>query len=209
MRLLVGLVVAAAVAWLAACDGQPPAQAPARKPPTPALEKPTTRSPAETTSAPISRKDADSAPATASLQRLCANGIVVPDPQQNPGLVQDCAVLLALRDTLAGTAPLNWSSKHSISNWWGVRLGGRWSVGPTDRVTDLVMTNFRLTGSIPAGVAELTELRTLDLSTNQLKGWIPPELGRLVHLEEIYLAENRLIGPIPRRTRLTGQSGNP
>ena len=28
----------------------------------------------------------------------CSNGIVVPDPQNNPGLVQDCAALLAVRN---------------------------------------------------------------------------------------------------------------
>ena len=32
----------------------------------------------------------------------CSNGIAVPDPSNNPGLVSDCEALLAARDTLAG-----------------------------------------------------------------------------------------------------------
>ena len=38
----------------------------------------------------------------------CANGIAVPNPQDNLGLVADCTVLLQARDTLAGSATLNW-----------------------------------------------------------------------------------------------------
>ena len=40
----------------------------------------------------------------------CANGIAVPNPASNPGLVSDCETLLSARDTLAGTASLNWSA---------------------------------------------------------------------------------------------------
>ena len=34
----------------------------------------------------------------------CASDGAVPDAGNNPGLVSDCAALLAVRDTLAGTA---------------------------------------------------------------------------------------------------------
>ena len=50
----------------------------------------------------------------------CANGIVVPDPANNPGLVSDCEALLAGQDTLAGTATLNWSADTPIEDWVGV-----------------------------------------------------------------------------------------
>ena len=45
-------------------------------------------------------------PGAVSAQQAsaCATGGAVPDPDDNPGLVSDCATLLAARDTLAGTA---------------------------------------------------------------------------------------------------------
>ena len=53
----------------------------------------------------------------------CSNGIAVPDPSANPGLVSDCEALLAARDTLAGTATLNWSDDVNIETWDGITLG--------------------------------------------------------------------------------------
>ena len=41
---------------------------------------------------------------------LCENGTAVSSPADNPGLVADCSVLLAVKDTLRGTATLNWSA---------------------------------------------------------------------------------------------------
>ena len=38
---------------------------------------------------------------------ICANGTAVYNPGANPGLVSDCAALLAARDTLAGTGTLD------------------------------------------------------------------------------------------------------
>ena len=52
----------------------------------------------------------------------CSNGIAVPDPEDNPGLVQDCAVLLSIRDTLAGEATLDWSHTTPILEWEGVEV---------------------------------------------------------------------------------------
>lgn len=51
----------------------------------------------------------------------CLNGVAVPRPDRNTGLVKDCSVLLTARDTLAGTASLNWSANTSITTWQGVR----------------------------------------------------------------------------------------
>ena len=55
------------------------------------------------------------------LAALCANGIAVPEPQDHRGLVKDCEVLLAVRDSLAGLrgTPLNWSADIPISDWVG------------------------------------------------------------------------------------------
>ena len=54
----------------------------------------------------------------------CANGEAVSDAANNPGLVSDCEVLLAARDTLAGDAMLDWSAGTPIERWEGVYLYG-------------------------------------------------------------------------------------
>ncbi|GJP35998.1 hypothetical protein CLOM_g20539 [Closterium sp. NIES-68] len=61
-----------------------------------------------------------------------------------------------------------------------------------------------LSGRIPAGLANVTTLRALDLSFNSLSGSIPSALTscltRLLHLG---LQSNRLSGAIPPLDRLT------
>ena len=56
----------------------------------------------------------------------CANGVVIPDPQANPGAVRDCRVLLQMRDALVGDGePLNWDVGIHIFDWegtWWVEL---------------------------------------------------------------------------------------
>ena len=53
---------------------------------------------------------------------LCSSGAAVSQPEANAGLVQDCAVLLSSRDTLAGTKTLNWSEEVPMASWDGVTL---------------------------------------------------------------------------------------
>ena len=54
----------------------------------------------------------------------CTNGTVFADPADNRELVKDCQALLAAKDTLRGTATLNWSTGTAISSWTGVTTGG-------------------------------------------------------------------------------------
>ena len=122
----------------------------------------------------------------------CGNGITVPDPSNNPGLVSDCEVLLSARDTLAGTASLNWSATAAIDQWDGVTVGGS-----PQRVMELSLPERQLTGEIAPELGRLAELETLDLSSNELVGNIPGELGRLGNLENLTLSENMLSGKIP------------
>ena len=49
---------------------------------------------------------------------ICSNGAVA--DAANLGLLDDCETLLVARDTLAGTATLNWSETTSITQWEGV-----------------------------------------------------------------------------------------
>ena len=151
----------------------------------------------------------------------CANGIAVPDPHKNQGLLGDCNVLLAARDALAGDSGLDWSADLPVAEWEGVTTGG----SPA-RVRRVVLGWRGLTGNIPAQLGGLTRLEVLDLHDNelsgpipldlgnlaaldlaaldrlsfygnQLSGSIPPELGNLVNLEGLLLNDNRLTGPIP------------
>ena len=112
--------------------------------------------------------------ATGSSRLLaCDDGETVPDPEQNPGLVEDCKVLLGLRDELAGTAYLDWESGLPISGWLGITISGSPS-----RVSGLELSGLELfllrsgenwlTGQIPAALAQLTQLTRLRLEQNQL-----------------------------------------
>ena len=123
----------------------------------------------------------------------CSNGTVVLRPGDNPGLVRDCSLLLAARDTLAGDGSLNWSADLLMSSWQGVTV----NLPPSMRVQRLLLTDAGLTGSIPAALGGLDDLRRLDLDDNMLTGGIPSELGRLSKLDQLYLFDNQLSGGIP------------
>ena len=122
----------------------------------------------------------------------CATGAVVPDPAANPGLVNDCKVLLALRDRLAGSAALNWSADRPISEWDGVRRSGSPS-----RVTHIFLGDEGLSGVLPAELAELSELEALVFQYTFLTGSIPPELGELTKLGHLNISASLLTGEIP------------
>ena len=122
----------------------------------------------------------------------CEQGGAVADPASNPGLAQDCNALLAMRDTLAGDAQLNWSADLSIQQWDGVSV-----FNAPARVVSLKLPGRELSGSIPAELGSLDSLEVLDLSGNELIGSIPPELGSLGGLRYLYLDDNGLTGEIP------------
>ena len=131
-------------------------------------------------------------PAPPVIEPACATGGAVTNADDNPGLVSDCEVLLAARNTLEGTGTLDWSESTPIADWDGVTLGGT-----PQRVTDLYLTNKGLTGTIPAVLGNLAKLESLDLQSNQLSGEILPQLGNLANLTGLYLSGNRLSGEIP------------
>ena len=128
----------------------------------------------------------------------CATAGAVSDAAANPGLVTDCEKLLAAKDTLRGTASLNWSASIPIDNWRGIAISGT-----PKRVTKLVLSRDRVTGRLngrlPAELGDLAVLTTLKLSENQLTGTIPPELGNLANLTELNLWDNQLTGAIPAK----------
>ena len=113
-------------------------------------------------------------------------------PPSNPGLTDDCGVLLTFRDALAPGGQLNWSPRLPLDRWQGVVLGGT----PL-RVMGLHLPRQGLGGRLPAALGELARLTTIDLSSNDLHGGIPPALGQLRRLRLLDLRRNRLAGPIP------------
>ena len=135
--------------------------------------------------------DPDGPPAQPPPAQVCTNGIAV-DPITNRGLVHDCEALLAAKDTLRGTATLNWSKDLAIGSWDGITMSGTPS-----RVTEVDLSSESLSGTIAAELGRLIKLTDLDLSSNALTGSIPAELGLLINLEEVRLSGNSLTGCIP------------
>ncbi|KAL3576207.1 hypothetical protein D5086_021490, partial [Populus alba] len=62
---------------------------------------------------------------------------------------------------------------------------------------ELYAFDCRITGNIPRGIGNLSNLIGLILQQNELTGAIPSEIGRLKHLQDFSLASNKLQGHIP------------
>ena len=123
----------------------------------------------------------------------CSNGIVVNNPAANPLLVQDCTILLNVRDTLSGDYQLNWTPDRPLSLWEGVAVGN----SPL-RVVEIQLDLRHLSGRIPPELGRLTGIKVLSFGINSLGGRIPPELGALSELRYLNLHGNALVGSIPK-----------
>ena len=133
-------------------------------------------------------------PALAAVaERDLANArFCLPPPSTTPALFDDCAVLLAVKDALAGDASLNWHTAVPVGSWQGVTVGRS-----SDRVVALNLQDMNLTGRLPAELSELSHLYMLRLNGNRLTGAIPAEFANLTRLTMLSLDGNRLTGPIP------------
>ena len=123
---------------------------------------------------------------------ICSAGVVVPEPETNPGLVEDCRTLVRVWNAFVPTrgSGWDWDAEKPIAEWSGVEV-----YGDPPRVRGLTLPRDMLT-FIPAALGSLTTLETLVLRGSELTGGIPPELGNLTLLKELYLDSN-LTGPIP------------
>ena len=91
----------------------------------------------------------------------CSRGFVVPDPESNPGLVSDCETLLTMRDTLAGSAELEWNEDMHIYEWDGVTVDGSpprvhelalWQRGLRGRAADRARASYRAEAAANSGL---------------------------------------------------------
>ena len=127
----------------------------------------------------------------------CSAGVVVAEPEGNPVLVQDCEVLMRLRDRLAPKTILNWDAGTPIGEWHGVTVEESSSSPGTPlqpRVTGITLSG--LNGFLPPDIARLTELHTLDISRSRILGPIPQEITSLTNLVTLDLGD-RLFGSTP------------
>ena len=135
---------------------------------------------------------------TCTVDSPAVTGAVTPDVA---GLVADCTTLLGLKDTLSGTATLNWAENLAMTSWDGITVAG-----DPPRVTVLKLRDKALSGIIPPELGNLSALESLYLDINNspetddnaLSGKIPKELGQLSNLTRLYLDNNNLSGEIPK-----------
>ena len=149
---------------------------------------------------------------------ICSAGVVVPEPEANPGLVEDCRVLVRVWDHAVAPerAPgWDWHADKPMAEWLGVDVHGDpprvrvlWLprglltfippvLGDLTMLEELWLNSNDLTGPIPSELGDLTLLKELNLSSNNLTGPIPPALGDLTMLERLDLSDNELTGPVP------------
>ena len=121
----------------------------------------------------------------------CSEGSVVPRPQENPGLVQDCQTLLVMRERLSGEVIWNWRAEVPITEWWGVEIGG--SPPRVVGLSSYSLEPFLLMGGfIPPEIGDLTRLEKIAI--HRLKGGFPAEMSKLTNLRELYVGEHQFDG---------------
>jgi len=101
----------------------------------------------------------------------------------------------ALQDFYTATKGNHWNEKwdltKEVSNYDGVTI-------ENGHVTEIRMLFNNLSGTLPASLSSLSELKVLELSFNQLSGEIPASFGDLKKLELLALNGNNLSGSIPQ-----------
>jgi len=84
-----------------------------------------------------------------------------------------------------GLSGVPWNLTNPISTWGGVTL-------TSGRVTSLILSGVKMTGSLSDSIANLTELTVLNLSNNSLTGTVPVRISTaLVKLITLNLSKNQ------------------
>ena len=85
----------------------------------------------------------------------------------------------------------SWGTDAPLEDWHGVVTEG-------ERVVEVALPDNGLSGPLPPEIANLTELRVLNLSENDLSGALPGSIGGLHELGELRLGRNPgLKGALP------------
>ncbi|KAA3480139.1 LRR receptor-like serine/threonine-protein kinase GSO2 isoform X2 [Gossypium australe] len=77
-------------------------------------------------------------------------------------------------------------------------------LGNLSEIRGLNLSHNNLTGPIPSTFSKLKQIESLDLSYNNLNGRIPPQLAEVTTLEVFSVAHNNLSGPLPDRKNQFG-----
>ncbi|XP_058207384.1 probable LRR receptor-like serine/threonine-protein kinase IRK [Rhododendron vialii] len=113
----------------------------------------------------------------------------------NPSLNDDVLGLIVFKADLQDPNGklVSWNEDDdSPCNWTGVQCNPR-----SNRVFELVLDGFSLSGRIGKGLLQLQFLRKLSLAKNNLTGDLSPVLAGLENLRVLDLSENRLSGSLP------------
>ena len=129
------------------------------------------------------------------------------------GIATDRAALMALFNSTDGD---NWNYPQYAGGWGSTASLDQWDGVTTDasgRVTELTLS-YRMHGTLPSALGNLTKLKVLSIEAFSLSGSIPTALGNLSNLEELTLhgwslraPDDGLSGSIPTQlgnlTKLT------
>ncbi len=102
--------------------------------------------------------------------------------------------LMVLYDQLDGenwTKGDNWNTQEDIATWEGVTV-------ENEAITGLDLSGFGLDGQLPSEIGDFTSLRMLNLGNNpNLTGSLPANLGNLGELRRFLATETDLSGTLP------------
>ncbi|KAK4351235.1 hypothetical protein RND71_030548 [Anisodus tanguticus] len=113
----------------------------------------------------------------------------------NPSLNDDVLGLIVFKSDVQDPYGklTSWNEEDdSPCNWNGIKCNLR-----SNRVSEVVLDGFGLSGRISRGLLRLQFLRKLSLAKNKLTGSISVSLAQLAYLRFLDLSENNLSGNIP------------
>ncbi|MEZ4874735.1 MAG: hypothetical protein R2793_04625 [Flavobacteriaceae bacterium] len=85
---------------------------------------------------------------------------------------------------------VSWPLDKPVTQWEGITVSH-------NHITEIRMLFNNMEGTIPASIAQLTELKVLELSFNKINGELPETIGSLGKLEVLALNGNDITGSIP------------
>ncbi|KAI4306961.1 hypothetical protein L6164_030196 [Bauhinia variegata] len=113
----------------------------------------------------------------------------------NPSLNDDVLGLIVFKADIQDSKEKlsSWNEDDETPcSWTGVKCSPR-----SNRVIELNLDGFSLSGRIGRGLFQLQYLRKLSLAKNNLTGGISPNIARIDNLRVIDLSENNLSGEVP------------